>query len=157
MGLIETPETAADLLSEAPRHRRLYDYWREKAAGRAAPGRADVDPLDLPELLANLWLMDVLEHPTDFRIRLAGTAIRTIVGRDITGLMFDEVFTGAEGAAVREEYAAVLSSWRPHFAEHTVDWAGREHVTYRRLVVPLSSDGERIDMLLGLAEEAPVR
>ncbi|MCR9221515.1 MAG: PAS domain-containing protein [Alphaproteobacteria bacterium] len=156
MTWIEGPEAAAAHLAEAPRHRRLYDYWDQRRGGRRTPARADIDPLDLPELLANLWLIDVETEPMDFRIRLAGTAISRIVGRDITGARFRELFLGPEGAAIFEEYCGVVARWTPHYTVHTVHWANREHVRYRRLALPLSSDGARVDMLLGLAEEAPL-
>ncbi|MEQ8602700.1 MAG: hypothetical protein RIB45_05225 [Marivibrio sp.] len=55
---------------------------------------------------------------------------------------------------MRRDYEQVVESWTPHFIRRTVDWAGRGHIGYRRLVLPLSSDGARVDMLLGLTEEA---
>lgn len=156
MAWIEGLEAAAAHLAEAPRHRRLYDYWRARRGDRRAPARADIDPLDLPDLLPGLWLIDVAADPIDFRIRLAGTGLYRIVGRDITGARFRDLFQGPEGAAIFDEYCGVVARWTPHFAVHTVRWANRDHVRYRRLALPLSSDGVRVDMLLGHAEEAPL-
>src|SRR3546814_12912860 len=56
-------------------------YWSERAAGRAAPRRSDIDPLDLlSSLLPHLLLINVERDPPDFRYRLAGTAADTIHG-----------------------------------------------------------------------------
>ena len=52
---IETPPVLAD-----PRLQALFDYW--VALGRAAGGLPAVqalDPLRLPKLLANLWILEV--------------------------------------------------------------------------------------------------
>src|SRR3546814_13638668 len=67
--------------------RPLLQYWSERAAGRAAPRRSDIDPLDLPSsLLPHLLLIDVERDPPDFRYRLAGTAADTIHGQSLKGV-----------------------------------------------------------------------
>src|SRR3546814_16827016 len=67
--------------------RPLLQYWSERAAGRAAPRRSDIDPLDLPSsLLPHLLLIDVERDPPDFRYRLAGTAADTIRGQSLKGV-----------------------------------------------------------------------
>ncbi|MCR9221516.1 MAG: PAS domain-containing protein [Alphaproteobacteria bacterium] len=153
MGWIQDPAEAEEALGAAPRLLRLYRYWRARCDGRRAPARADIDPLDLPDLLPNLWLMDVEADPLDFRNRLAGTATAQLIGRDVTGKRFAEIFTGPDSAEIFAEYRGVVESWRPHAAARTVFWADRSFIRYRRLVTPLSADGRRVDMLFGLTEE----
>jgi hypothetical protein len=59
---LHRPENAAFL--------EFYDYWRGKGAGKEVPARADIDPLDIPRLLANVFLMDVVAgNPRRFRFR----------------------------------------------------------------------------------------
>src|SRR5215510_12704428 len=52
---LQRPENAAFL--------EFYEYWRRTGAGKAMPARADIDPLDIPQLLANVFLMDVVRGP----------------------------------------------------------------------------------------------
>ena len=49
-----------ELKFEPPRLQRLYEYWRSKVRDRRLPARADIDPLDIPDLLSNLVLIDVV-------------------------------------------------------------------------------------------------
>ena len=45
---LHSPENAAFL--------EFYEYWLAKGAGKGMPARADIDPLDIPQLLANVFL-----------------------------------------------------------------------------------------------------
>ena len=46
-----------------PKLVQLYDYWDTIRDVRAMPGRRDMDPLDIPKLLANMVLYDVEHDP----------------------------------------------------------------------------------------------
>jgi hypothetical protein len=60
-------------------------YW-QAIKGDRLPSRHDIDPIDIPDLLANIMLLDVLESGKDFRYRLAGTEIERNFGAPIKGL-----------------------------------------------------------------------
>jgi hypothetical protein len=70
-----TAGTVTDLPDE--RLRRLADYWSVRCKAGGVPTRADIDPLDFPDLLANIMLIErVMEAGADrYRFRLAGTDI----------------------------------------------------------------------------------
>ncbi len=54
----------------------FHEYWQRKGAGKGLPGRADIDPVDIPHLLANVFLIDVVGgSPQRFHFRLVGTRI----------------------------------------------------------------------------------
>src|SRR3546814_15629289 len=53
--------------------RRLYDYWCGRCPAGALPARRDIDPLDIPDLLPNLFLLDVIGDAEAFVFRLAGS------------------------------------------------------------------------------------
>jgi hypothetical protein len=70
---------------------RLHEYWRSKAgADGAVPRRRDIDPIDLPDLLPNLMLLDVERDPLRFRYRLVGTRVVDFSYHDFTGTYLDE-------------------------------------------------------------------
>ena len=59
-----------------PTTRALYEHWqRIHPTPGAFPGRQHFDPLDVPKLLPNLWLVDVARDPWRFRYRVVGTAL----------------------------------------------------------------------------------
>lgn len=68
--------------------RVLYNYWRDKHRDGQPPSRADIDPpLQIPRLLPNLFLMDLIDGY--FRVRVVGTEITRRAGRDSTGQILD--------------------------------------------------------------------
>lgn len=136
---------------------RVHRYWRDKRGGRAMPARADLDPVgDLTDVLGDLVLVDVRGAPPEFTYRLVGTRVCEMFGRDVTGQPVGEVLYGEAAEVVRRIYTAVVERrrpvavrGRPPGAEHK-DWLELE-----ALLLPLSADGARVDMILGV--ERPVR
>src|SRR5688572_4610245 len=59
-------------LVQSQRIRKLNAYWQDRASGKV-PSRAEIDPVDVRELLPNLMMIDVIEDPPRFRYRLVGT------------------------------------------------------------------------------------
>src|SRR4051794_5327847 len=81
------PETAH------PKTIRLYEYWlRKMPRAGLLPSRRDIDPTDIPALLDNIWLLDVVGAPRRFRFRLIGDAMhrKGIPGRP--GAYVDQFF-----------------------------------------------------------------
>ena len=62
------------------RLRDLYRYWAEKKHNRPLPARVDLDPMEIPQLLQNIVLVDVVGEPPRFRYRLVGTAVIQALG-----------------------------------------------------------------------------
>src|SRR3546814_1338569 len=99
----------------------LYDYWQSiRPNDLALPGRRHFDPLDIPELLPNIWMLDVKRDPLRFRFRLIGTEIVRFTGRDSTGQWLDEVYPGyAESDAFRW-HCAVAEEAVPSYRKSSV-------------------------------------
>lgn len=137
---------------EAPEHRQLFDYWRSKAPAGRLPGRRHLDPVDIPRLLPWIILYDVdwREGAPRFRFRLVGTGNVQRYGRDATGLWFEEAYDGEALARQQAVFAEVATSRRPHLSRAILPIAGKDHVTYRRLILPLTNDGETVDNLIAL-------
>jgi len=60
-----------------PAQRQMYDYWRGKRAARRMPSRRDIDPVDIPRLLPNILISEIVAGPAGvrYRYRLAGTTV----------------------------------------------------------------------------------
>ena len=129
-----------------PRLRGLLDYWESRRGEREMPLRRDIDVLDLGPWLGNLMLIEVLEGGRDFRYRVYGSMLAQYYGRDLTGKTTDVVRPEARDL-VRQEYRAVLVDRQPVLVLRDRQV---KHRTMRvaKLVLPLSSTGAALDMLL---------
>jgi hypothetical protein len=133
----------------------LLAYWTSKRKGTTLPSRGDIDPLEMGEWLGDLVLIDVLPDG-DFRYRLYGSNFVVKFGKEMTGHSISEL-APAQQAVIREEYDRARRERAPTARLYTADFEvgtlvtrheGAEHATWERLVLPLASDGETVDMLL---------
>ena len=136
--------------SAAPKIKALYDYWQSiRPAGRLLPGRRHFDPVDIPELLPNLWMIDVLRDPLRFRFRLVGTEIVRFAGRDVTGLWLDEFFENyAQSEACRFHRDCTLTGQPAYRRAGLLFNPTGSRLVAERLYLPLAQDGRHVDILL---------
>jgi hypothetical protein len=132
-----------------PRLDQAFSYWRKKAAGRAMPRRADIDPIEIPRLLPDIMLVDVVECGR-YRYRLIGTGNTQAQGMTATGRYLDEVLPGSEYKAhVIGLYDECVQRRRGVYSECL--FLSPERLAPERhtkvLFLPLSEDGERVNMV----------
>jgi len=53
-----------------PELERFYRYWQDKRGARPMPSRTEFDPLEIPYILGHVILVDVLDSPRRFHIRV---------------------------------------------------------------------------------------
>lgn len=143
-----------------PRLVRLLGYWVERRGVRTAPRRADIDPLDIPDLLPILNLLDVLHDPLRFRHRLVGTEVVQALGRDATGRFVGEGLYGSAAQEVFDSLARLTREVRPFRRHSRLSWNGQEWLLLEALELPLLGDDGRVAMILrgncfSLMAEAP--
>ena len=103
--------------------------------------------MDIPRLLANVWLIDVARDPLRFRFRLIGTAVVEYAGEDNTGNWFDEVMPDFDPRV----FVDVVETGEPSWSRSPSRM--RPYKQYReleRVRLPLASDGKTVDMILCL-------
>ena len=131
-----------------PKLRRLYEYWAEKRGARELPARADMDPLDITFIIGNVIMVDVIdEDPLRFRIRLHGTNLVDRVGYELTGKMLDELPVNEFRALANRSFTWVVTERQPLHVSRDRIIDGR-YARYETVIMPMSSDGERVDRLL---------
>ncbi len=131
-------------------HEELYAYWSSLRAGRALPIRRCLDPADMKRLLPTVSLTEVIAgEPRDYRIRLAGTALYNVYGREITGRSLTEVYNTAAADYWRRELGRVVEMARPGVGVHNLAWRGAGHLSIVWIRLPLSCGGSDVDMILG--------
>jgi hypothetical protein len=127
---------------------KLKRVWRildPKRNGRTFLSRADIDPVELVFVLPFVALIEV--HPQlRFRHRLVGTGYRDALGFEATNMWVEDWPNPHQrGLIVRAYVAAVEAREAIGFRGELV---GDQHpVRYEALIVPLSKDGETINML----------
>jgi hypothetical protein len=129
-------------------HRQVLRYWDERRAGEIAPCRATIDPVDLRTALPNLALWDVTEDG-GYRCRLAGTEIDTTLGRSLQGVRLGDIPCTCRDDVARE-FDSVRLDGCVTYAERTLGWAGKPHLYYRHLLMPLRNRSSAIGLLLGV-------
>lgn len=130
-------------------HEELFAYWAPRRQGGRLPARRDLDPRDIKRLLPTVSLTDVVRPTLDFRIRLAGTGLYDVYGREITGRMLAEVYNSAAADYWRSELSALVESGRPAVGVHNLAWRGASHLSVLWLRLPLAANGVDVDMILG--------
>ena len=127
----------------------LLAYWKEQRGQQLMPSRADMDPLDLPAHLGYLCLIDVEHDPMRLRYRLIGATITETMGRDMTGRYFDEIY---EDEILRDSLAAytwIVEHRAPLRISGHALYSSKSHYLYEILNLPLSDDGETVNMVFG--------
>ncbi|CAN5837708.1 motility/cell cycle regulatory protein MopJ [soil metagenome] len=130
-------------------HEELYAYWAGLRSGPRLPGRGDIKPEDFKRLLPTVSLIDVRRDPMDFRLRLAGTGLYSVYGREITGRGLDDVYNSAAADYWRVELSKIVEERRPAVGVHSLSWRGASHMSILWLRLPLATNGVDVDMILG--------
>lgn len=141
------PADDAKFFADA-RLREVYAYWRRQRGTKAAPRRADLDPLDLVRVLPIINLLDVLHDPPGFRHRLVGTELIHWMGRDVTGKRVDAAIYGAAAAEIVATLSRVVAEVRPYRRLVRLDWFERNWLAAEVAELPLIDDAGRVTMLL---------
>lgn len=130
-------------------HAELLAYWSGLRRGQKLPGRRDIRPEDLKRLLPTVSLLDVRSEPMDFRLRLAGTGLYGVYGREITGLTLGEVYSSSGADYWGGELRKVVAERKPSVGLHNLAWRGTSHMSLLWLRLPLATNGVDVDMILG--------
>jgi hypothetical protein len=131
-----------------PKLQQLYDYWSAQRGARKMPSRADIDPLDMTFIIGNVILVDVIAGTSlGFRIRLHGTNLVERVHYELTGKMLDDLPQVQFRNLTRKSFTKVAKTAEPLRAlnDRVLDDQLRR---YETVILPLSGDDIRVDMLL---------
>jgi len=147
-----TLEMAAQIgapAAAARAHEELFLYWASLRRGLKLPSRRDLDPAAMKRFLPTVSLIDVLAQAREYRMRLAGTALWDVYGGEITGRRLGEIYNTAAADYWRAELGRVVAEGRPAAGVHNLAWRGASHLSLLWMRLPLASDGEAVDMILG--------
>lgn len=140
-----------------PELRELLDIWNEKRRGRRMPARAELSPFDFPAHLGHLFIVGIDSVPRRFRYRLVGTEITKILRRDATGRYFEEAYEGRLLATLTEFFSWVAIERVPLRIYCLTGHPRNPVYAYDCVLLPLSADGDTVNMILGELRFTPQR
>lgn len=125
----------------------LNEYWQTKCGDCALPSRADLDPTEFRYALGNVSLIDVLQDPLRFRIRVVASNVEARFDRALTGTFLDDLPEPESARLWDKVYRTVLATGKPQSFVGEVVENGATRM-YRAAIWPLASNHRDIDMLL---------
>ena len=94
---------AGGAVSAEPWH-ELYRYWLSKHVDGRPPARGDLDPvIDVPRLVANLMILEVVSDGYEYR--LVGSEVVLLTGADLTN---KRAGSDVRFSAIQNEWMAAL-------------------------------------------------
>jgi hypothetical protein len=125
----------------------LIDHWRGLRGEADVPPRAALEPADISDLLAQVFIVGRDSPALPFR--LAGALLVDLNGGGLRGASFLDQWSPSSRAAARDAVAAAVRDREPLviYAETTTAQAA---IGFEILLAPLTGPGGRIDRLLGL-------
>jgi hypothetical protein len=128
---------------------RFDSYWRSKMRAGRLPARADIDPADIKSILPNIILLNVGYDPFRVSVRLRGTRIDEFRPKGKWKYLHEaNTFDRGRKDDYLREMEFVVRHRRPVYAR---DWMTSRFGALCDLyagIWPLSSDGQRIDILV---------
>jgi hypothetical protein len=152
--------TALDLESATPRLRQAFEYWTAKCGGRPMPARADIDPAEIKPLLPYVILMEVLRDakpgwPLDFRYRLIGTVTDAMMNARYTWKCMSDLPHQQPDSRIWQNLARVTEARKPYISRVPYVGPHKDFMSVVDLVMPLSPDGETVNMLFCIVDFVP--
>ena len=141
------PEIGTD---ERRMHVRAYNYWVSLLRGRAYPSMNDVDPRNIEDFGPHSVLLDFTRSTEDPAVAFIGDAIRAECSLGDEVRRVSEVPSRSLLSRLTDHYLQIIANCSPiGFEAEFVGQNGR-NTMYRGILMPLSSDGERIDFIYGV-------
>ena len=134
-----------------PQPKAALAYWQAKRGDRLMPHPRDVDPIEIPKLLAHLSIVDVLDgDPPDFFYRLEGDVIASVIGYRRMGRRLSELrdYLGPVYPRASARLTAGVTAKAPLALTSKLQGLNRPFYTIELVLLPFSRDGEKVDRLV---------
>jgi hypothetical protein len=125
-----------------------HAYWLARKGERVLPARGDFDPpIDIPRLIPNILIFDVLHEPLDFVYRLIGSKVRTHLARDLTGVRMSEVEFQRAGSVIWSHQAWVVEHAAPRFVRPPYVGPHKDFLFIEAVILPCGAES-RVNKLM---------
>ncbi len=138
--------------ASAPELGGFVDYWRSKSCNGAIPRRTDIDPIELKKDLGSLFIVEPSGRAKDFRFRLVGADLTTLLGQEFTGTTLREI----SPPTIPHGFGPILAAYRTVVRERAVlrasgriCWARTDHLEFDSVHVPVLSPSADAIWIIG--------
>lgn len=128
---------------------RVYAEVRASLGGRL-PGRGDLGPDRLRELLGWVFLAE-WAPPDSIVVRLSGTHIDYVLGTNVTGIDFFDLYTEEARPMFSRFYGHLTDRPCAGYTRRDVIVGGRETFDYHSLYLPLDGPPDRVPIIGAVA------
>ncbi len=111
------------------------------------PALSDINISEITEIWHFTFTIDIGD-PDGHRFQYFGPSLATVFGQDYTGELLEDAMEDAMISNTIGFYEKVVTSSEPALEAASFYSEGNE-VRYRSIIIPLSSDGETVDYLMG--------
>lgn len=134
-----------------PMIRRAVEYWLSIHPAEDLPGRQHLDPVDIPDLLADLRLVDIIGDPPRFRYRIAGTRICEFFGMELTGRWYEDTLENFKGSQTEKDFLSIMETRVPNWRLGRPLFAlAKDFANVERIFLPLACNGRDVDMIMSV-------
>ncbi|HAC59330.1 PAS domain-containing protein [Parvibaculum sp.] len=137
-----------------PYSRRLLAYWRERLRADGPMLRSDFNPLDLPQLMGGMFVVEPVDGGSDMRYRLVGSENERRLGRKFTGELFSQCYSQEMAAEQIAFHNRIMQSEKPAFLQGNFLGLDLEHVRYEAAYFPVRVDERDLQVIGGLYDMA---
>lgn len=139
-------DSVEDIQSEIVR--TGHAYWLAGKGERVLPSRSDFDPpIEIPRLVPNMIVFDVLHEPLDFIYRLIGTKVRMHLMQDLTRVRMSDVEFQRAPSVIWSHHAWVVEHAAPRFMRPPYVGPHKDFLFIEAVILPCATDA-RIDKLM---------
>src|SRR5262245_26368426 len=132
-----------------PKIHRVYAYWQERCAAGRMMTRASLDPTELRDVLANVFLVGVEPGVGCFRFLIAGTEIEDRYGRSLRNVAVADTFSLVTRFDTSGQWAATAKDAKPRYRCGPMGFPNSDVYVAERVMLPLSADGAQVDHIFG--------
>ena len=116
--------------------RELYAYWQEKRGKRSAPERSDIEPGAIRGVLSDAFIL-ALDRATRHPVRLAGTRVCALFGREIKGESFLDFWSPSSRATMEGLLSILADEYTGTVAAVTAQNESGDPIDLELLLLPL--------------------
>lgn len=131
-------------------HVRAYNHWASLLAGRAFPSIEDIDPENIADFGSHSVLLDFTGGVEDPVIRYLGSALSEECGMDGSNVRISQVPGRSLLSRLTDHYLQIIANRAPIGFEAEFVGTRGHNTLYRGILMPFSSDGEKIDFIYGV-------
>ena len=137
-----------------PHCRTLLAYWKARLQPDGMMLRSDFNPLDMPQAMGGMFVVEPVDGGADMRYRLVGSENERRLGRKFTGELFTDSYSPEMAAEQIAFHNRIIETKRPACLRGRFIGVDLEHVHYEAIYLPVRTEAGGVQVIGGLYDLA---